>query len=288
MRRRLAGLAVVLTALFAGAWANREYLVLSALGARTEKRTLAEQQALIAPYTQEFAPASGEPPFPAVVQFHGCAGYRADFMQQWAKIATDAGFLVLTVDSNRARGLDRDDSLASVCSGKKLIGQERAGDVAAALSLAAARTEVDPGRIVAAGWSHGAWSLMDYIALAGAAPPSLSQKANWVDPAGLILFYPYCGEGSWSRFRRWRTRAEIIAFIAGRDTIVDGGECRKVLEKIARQGATADLIYYPDADHAFDDAGLLGGDYAHFFGESEASDAAARYRAFLDKIKERR
>ncbi|NWG92249.1 MAG: dienelactone hydrolase family protein [Parvularculaceae bacterium] len=292
MKRRaiLAGAVLALVASLAGgAWANRERLMLAFLGAKTEKRTLAEQEALILPHIRVFQPTAGSPPFPAIVQFHGCAGYRPDFMAQWAKVGTEAGFLVIAVDSMSPRGIDREEALSSVCAGKRLIGQERAGDVAAALAAVAARKDVDPARIVAAGWSHGAWSLMDYLALSAASqtPPSLKGEAPAIDPAGVIAFYPYCGEGTWSRLLNWNTKAKVLALIAGADTIVDGAECRARFEAIRQAGTPVDLVWYENADHVFDDAGLVGGEFAHYYGAAAAEDAARRYRSFLEAIRSR-
>lgn len=290
-RKLLAGLGALLLA-GAGLWLNREPLMLTYLGGKIEKRTLADQQALIEPFIHVFTPTSGAPPFPAIVQFHGCAGYRADYMEMWAKVGVEAGFVVVAVDSASPRGLDRDASNAKVCTGKALIGQERAGDIAAALSIVAARSDVDPARIVATGWSHGAWSLMDYLALTGAGktPPSLTDAAgaaSAIDPAGVILFYPYCGEGSWSRVKNWKTAASVMAFVGGKDTIVDSAVCRSLFEKMARDGTPVDLVYYPNADHVFDDATLVGGEHAHFYDPEAAADATAHYRAFLQTIKDR-
>jgi dienelactone hydrolase len=282
-------LLLLLAGLGGAAWASREQLMLAWLGAKTEKRTLAEQEALILPHIRVFEPKGGAPPFPAVVQFHGCAGYRPDFMAQWAKVGAEAGFLVVAVDSMSPRGIDREEALSSVCEGKRLIGQERAGDVAAALAAVAARKDVDPSRLVAAGWSHGAWSLMDYLALSAAArtPPSLKGAAPAIDPAGVIAFYPYCGEGTWSRLKNWKTKAKVLAFIAGGDTIVDGAACKARFEAIRRAGTPVDLVWYEDADHVFDDAGLVGGEFAHYYSAAAAEDAARRYRSFLDEIKAR-
>lgn len=286
-RRILAAAALVIALLAGGTWAFRERIVLSYLGSQIEKRTLAEQAAFIEPYIHVYAPETGAAPFPTIVQFHGCAGYKPAFMDGWAKIATQAGFLVLAVDSGAPRGFDRDAMLAKVCSGKELIGQERAADIAAALSIVRARSDIDPDRLIVAGWSHGAWSLMDYLALSGAhrAPPALKGEAAPVDPAGVILFYPYCGAGSWSRLLRWRTKAEAIAFIAGEDSIVDADACRGMLDAIKRKGTSLELVYYPQADHAFDDAGNLGGDYAYLYSEEADRDSRVRYAAFLERIK---
>ena len=269
-----------------GAWLNREALVLTYFGGRIDKRSLAEQQALIAPFIHVFAPDAGAPPYPAVIQFHGCAGYRADFMEMWAQRANDAGFLVIAVDSNSPRGFDREAALSSVCKGKALLGQERAGDVVAALAVAAEREDVDPARIVLAGWSHGAWAVMDYLALtaAGRRPPSVRGAAPAVDPAAVVLFYPYCGEGTWSRIAPWAPGPGVLAFVAGKDTVVDGGACMAQFEKLRGDGIAVDLVHYENADHVFDDQGLVGGPYEKFYSAPEAADAARRYRRFLTAI----
>lgn len=273
----------------AGLALNRERLYLSWLGAKLEKRSIAEQQTLLEPFLHVFTPEGVAAPYPVVIQFHGCAGYRNDFMAQWAKVANDAGFLVVAVDSAGPRGIDPETALSSVCTGKMLVGQERAGDVAAAIALVAGRADVDPSRIVVAGWSHGAWSVMDEIALASAghAPPSIDGAAAPVDLAGVALFYPYCGEGAWSRLKRWRTSAQTIAFVAGEDTIVDGPQCKTLFERIAAEGSLIDVVYYDKADHVFDDATLIGGDYEYFYDAAAHKDAAARYGAFLRSLRDR-
>lgn len=272
-----------------GAWVNREALVLTYLGGRIDKRSLAEQQALIAPFVHVFVPEAGAAPYPTVIQFHGCAGYSADFMEMWAKRANDAGFLVIAVDSNSPRGFDREAALSSVCEGKVLLGQERAGDVAAALAVAAGRDDVDPARIVLAGWSHGAWSVMDYLALAAAGrrPPSLRDAPPSVSPAGLVLFYPYCGEGTWSRIEPWTPGPSVLAFVAGKDTVVDGAACKAQFEKLRGDGVGVDLVYYENADHVFDNEGLVGGPFENFYSPTDAADAAQRYVRYLNAIRDR-
>ena len=286
MRRRAwIAAALVVAALGAGAYAQRERLVLSAYGLAAEKRTLEEQAALIASRVEIFAP-EGAGPFPALLHFHGCSGYRAEWVKGWAKIANDAGFLVIVVDSNGARGIDRERALKTVCAGKELIGQERAGDVAAAIAIARARPDVDPSRIVLAGWSHGAWSVMDYLALEGAgrAPASLKARPPAAPVAGAILFYPYCGEGTWSRIAAWKQAPKTLMFIAGRDSIVSPQECRDAAQKLAREGASVDLIDYARADHAFDDATLRGGPYEYLYDEASAKDSERRVAAFLSAL----
>ncbi len=288
MKRGLLAALGVIAALGIGAYVNRETLALTALGLSTEKRTLDDQIALLAPHVEIFAPETGNPPYPAVIQFHGCSGYRPPWSARWAAVANAAGYLAIAVDSNGARGISREDARETVCAGKKLIGQERAGDVAAAIEIARRRSDVDPQRIVLAGWSHGAWTVMDYVALMSAAraPASLRAAPGRAEIAGVALFYPYCGEGSWSRVTRWEDAPPVLAFIAGRDSIVSAEECRAAFAKLKREGVGVDLVDYPDADHAFDDRTNVGGPYEYLYDEASANDAERRIAEFLGSLKQ--
>lgn len=278
--------AALFAAVGAAAFVKREALVLSALAAATGKRTLAEQTALLAPRIEIFAPSSGDGPFPTLIQFHGCSGYRAGWTKAWARVANDAGFLAIGVDSNGVRGIDRETALKTVCAGKELIGQERAGDVAAAIAIARARPDVDQSRVVLAGWSHGAWSVMDYLALEGAgrAPASLNSRPPAAPVAGVVLFYPYCGEGAWSRLAAWKQKPRTLLFTAGRDSVVSPQECRDSAAKLSREGVAVVPVDYATADHAFDDATLVGGPFEHFYDEASAKDAERRVGEFLAAV----
>jgi dienelactone hydrolase len=272
--------------LVALAFLQREALVLTALGLSSEKRAMDAQVALLAPGIRVFRPAAGEGPFPVIIQFHGCSGYRADWMKRWSEIVTRSGFIAIAVDSNGVRGIDRERALKTVCAGKELIGQERAGDVAAAIEFARALEGADASRIVLAGWSHGAWSVMDHFALEGArrAPASLKTRPEPASIVGAVLFYPYCGEGTWSRLHAWAQAPATLMFVAGRDSVVSPEECRVAAKKLQREGVAVDLVDYPGADHAFDDATLLGGPYAYFYDEASAKDSERRVSAFLTTI----
>ncbi len=285
-RRGLLFAAGGVSILLALAFFQREALVLTALGFSNEKRTMDEQVALLTPGVTVFRPAAGEGPFPVIIQFHGCSGYRADWMKRWSEIATEAGFVAVAVDSNGVRGIDRERALKTVCAGKELIGQERAGDVAAAIEFAKALDGADASRIVLAGWSHGAWSVMDHFALEGVrrAPASLKARPAPAAIVGAVLFYPYCGEGTWSRLNAWAQAPATLMFVAGRDSVVSPEECRVAAKKLQRQGVAVDIVEYPGADHAFDDATLLGGPYAYFYDEMSAKDSERRVGAFLTAI----
>lgn len=264
----------------------REQLVLSYLAQKTPTTTLAERAALLAPHIRFYPPAEGKAPYPAVLQFHGCSGMRADFHEQWAKVANDAGFMAVIVDSNRPRGIDRERALKTVCEGKELIGQERAGDVVAALDIARRHPDIDPQKIVLAGWSHGAWTVMDFIALetAGKSPPGLSGvRAAAPKLAGLVLVYPHCGPGAWTRVSGWKTTYPTLAFIAGKDSVVDPKACPPLLARIAAKDPRVETHIYSDADHGFDDPNLPDG-WKHLYNAADHKDAARRYAAFLQRV----
>lgn len=267
-------------------YANREPLVLDALSLRAVKTTLAERQALIAPAMQFRPPEGAAPPYPAVIFFHGCSGMRQPFMDQWSKVANDAGFMAVAVDSHSPRGIDRPRALATVCGGKELIGQERAGDVLAAYEIVRQRSDVDPSKIALAGWSHGAWSVMDFIAMdpPNRRPAGLKGGANAPHRvAGAILIYPYCGLGTWSRLIGWRRPVPTLAIIAGADTIVDPETCPRVIAALNKKGAGIDFEVYPTADHAFDDP-FLEPAYQYLYDVDAHADEAQRFKAFLETL----
>lgn len=266
----------------------REPLFLSYLAANTPKTTLAERAALLEPHIRFYPPAEGAAPFPVVLQFHGCSGMRLNFHEQWAKAANQAGFMAVIVDSNRPRGIERERALKTVCEGKELIGQERAGDIAAALDIVRRRTDIDPNRIVLAGWSHGAWTLMDFIALttAGKAPAGLPREtAAKPALAGLILVYPHCGVGAWTKVSGWKSTYPTLALIAGKDSVVDPKACPPLLARLAAKDKRIETHVYPDADHGFDDP-FLPDEWKYLYNAADHADAERRYADFLKRVTE--
>ena len=208
-------------------------------------------------------------------------------MQHWANIALDAGFAVVTPDSNGPRDYVRETALETICKGKALLGQERSGDIAAALSIIEDDNRFDTDRMVVAGWSHGAWSLMDYFTMdasAGKRPSIIKGAFFEADVKNAILFYPHCGIGALSRFREWRVNPKTLVFVAGKDTIVDGPACKTLFERKQKKGGDVDLVYYQDVDHTFDDPTLIGGPYEDFYSAYESQDAINRYRDYLKTV----
>lgn len=149
-------------------------------------------------------------------------------------------------------------ALATVCTGARLQGRERAGDLFAALAWARARDWIDPRRLGAIGWSHGGWTILDALSLQ--AGRELSRATGLSDlPAepldGLtaaMAVYPYAGIGSLVGQRRWRINPRTIAIVAEHDYIV--GATRGALERQRARGAALDIVLFENATHAFEDA----------------------------------
>lgn len=262
---------------------NREPAMMRLLDARTPKSSLVAHQEFIAEGIEVHLPSVGEAPFPVVLQFHGCAGIRQPFQNQWADVANQAGYAAMIVDSMGPRRLTRQGALETVCAGKKLLGQERAGDVLAAVKLAEADPRLDADHLVIAAWSHGAWSIMDYLTMDMKFqwPAGIRREAAETSPVdGAILFYPYCGAGTLSRFRVWTQSPPVLAIIAGADTIVDANLCINYFEQRRRKNEPVDLVVYPEAQHAFDDP-FLEPEWIHWYNEEYLIDAKARYEEFL-------
>jgi dienelactone hydrolase len=274
----------VLASAGAGAYFNREPLMLGALASKTPQSSLAERMALLTPDLRVFMPEGANGPLPAIMMFHGCSGRNEAHMRQFADLAVAQGYAAFSFDSLTPRGIDRETALATVCKGEILIGQERAGDIAAAFEIVRQRSDIDPERIVIAGWSHGGWTAMDYLtfAIAGRKAPGVGD-APTPTPTALVLFYPYCGEGARGRFAKYDFGGPMIAFIAGKDEIVDGPQCRAMLEKAKARGADVEIVYYEDANHVFDFRHLEGAD-RRYYSESSTIDAEQRFGEFLSKV----
>jgi len=265
------------------AFFKREALYLDYINARTDKVSIADHIAFMRDGVSIQLPPSGVAPYPVVMQLHGCAGLRTSFHQPWAQIALDAGYAVVLVNSTAPRGISREAALASICVGEKLIGQERAGDILAAIKIADEHGDLDTSRLVLAGWSHGAWTAMDFLTMdfKGRWPSGLRHEAVDVPNVdGVILFYPYCGTGALSRFRQWVEAPPTLALIAGADTIVNAHECIALLGQAEKNGAALDMTVYPGAEHLFDDP-LLEGEYAKWHAPEFHADAIRRYGDFL-------
>jgi dienelactone hydrolase len=194
---------------------------------------------------------------PVLLMLHGCGGSRP-FQKDIAEIAAQAGAAAVQVESYAPRRISRVAAIATVCTGARLHGKERAGDLYAAAAWARAQSWADPQRIAAIGWSHGGWTIMDALALRSG--EEMRRATGLTDLPGepldglaaAMIVYPYASVGSFAGRRDWRLApARCTAIVAGRDYIV--GSSRAALERQRARGAAMDIVVFEAATHAFED-----------------------------------
>ena len=192
-----------------------------------------------------------------VLMFHGCGGLGVH-LDHYASAATAQGIRVAIVDSFAPRGWSDRFAKTLVCTGAIFRGAERAGDVLAAAHGATAELEADPGALVLAGWSHGAWSIMDLMTM----PLEQPGEAGLMDPSpsplqgirGLFLAYPYGGLTALSRERDWVRRPRTLAILGEKDRVTHPRDARRIYDRLAKAGCELEVWRAP-ARHAFDEAG---------------------------------
>ncbi|MDX2239042.1 MAG: dienelactone hydrolase family protein [Hyphomonadaceae bacterium] len=221
-----------------------------------DAQSLADRIAALAPHmTVVRPPRAGRSP--VVVQFHGCGG-RKPLQDVWAARFHAMGVGAVIVDSYTPRDITTLEAYATICTGLRFWGRERAGDVFAAVALARTLSFADPDRIIAAGWSHGGWSVLDAMALA---PGAEAQRATGLSDlpaeplqglAGAVLLYPYCGIAALAR-RGLRYRAPTLAILGGRDSVIGVDGPQRVMADLRARGAAIETHVFAAATHAFDE-----------------------------------
>lgn len=196
---------------------------------------------------------------PVLIMLHGCGGIRP-FMADIARVAVEAGAAAIVVDSYAPRRISRVAAFATVCTGARLQGRERAGDLYAAYSWARRQDFIDPERIAVAGWSHGGWTILDALALR---PGTEMERATGLgglpdEPlagvAATFIVYPYAGVASLAGKRDWRVAPRSVAIVAGRDHIVGVDVPRRALHAQRLRGAPIEIHAFETCTHAFEDA----------------------------------
>jgi dienelactone hydrolase len=240
--------------------------------------TTAERWAMLEPHTQHVGP-DDDRARPAVLLFHGCGGLRAH-LPLYAEAAKAAGVRAFIIDSFGARGWSRAFALATVCTGVRLRGWARAGDVMAAIQGLSQRPDVDGSRLGLAGWSHGGWAIMEALS----APREMAGEMLLRDPAAaelsgvraVFLAYPYVGVAATGRFRAWRHCPKTLAVIAARDHLTTVRNAERVLDVAC--GNVEIERWTVDGTHAFDEptgAGPMRHDQAL------TDEALKRFAGFL-------
>jgi dienelactone hydrolase len=219
---------------------------------------------------------------PAVLLFHGCGGIRAH-LPSYARAAAEAGFRAYVVDSYAARGWSRQYGMAVVCSAARLRGWERAGDVAASIRGISSLPEVDAGRIVLAGWSHGGWGIMELMAAPLEAPGEIGlHDAPGIDLSGVrgvFLAYPYVGLIAHRRTAPWRRSPPVFSIIVRSDHLTTVRNAERVHAAV-RAGGVEVETWIAEGTHCFDEP-------MNFppmrYDPTLTQDAIGRFRTFLTR-----
>lgn len=242
--------------------------------------TLAERWARLKPSLVIRRP-DGPGPFPVVLLFPGCGGVR-EHLHRYADAAAGAGWMAVTVESFIARGWSDAFVRTFVCTGLLLRGGTRAGDVMAAATFVKDLPDVDPARIVLAGWSHGAWAIMDLMTeklqKRGEAMIADPQHADLSGVVGAFMPYPYIAFPARSRWFRWRRALDALVIIPTRDHLARRADYERVLDRARAAGSIIEE-WIVDATHAFDEPGLTHPKIRH--DPKATEEAIQRFVAFL-------
>jgi dienelactone hydrolase len=185
-----------------------------------------------------FAMPEGSGPFPAAVHLHGCEGPIPARDEAWVERFTSWGFAVLRLDSLGPRGK------TSVCKGRELPSFDQAADAYSAKAWLSGRPEIDPSRIVLAGWSQGGSVVLTAL---GMAPMAFGAPKGTKPFVAGIAFYPYCVSPN-------EVQAPILILIGDADTWEQRvSRCRQMGEHPRIR-----LEVYSGAHHGFD---IPGADY---------------------------
>lgn len=229
----------------------------------------------------------GEGPFPVVLQFHGCGG-KKNLQARWAETARAAGWAVLVVDSYGHRRINRFEAYATVCTGLQLWGRERAGDLYAMLEWARTQGWADPNRIVAAGWSHGGWTVLDAMALQPGAEAEKVTRLSGLreEPlAGLVgafILYPWQGFGALAPTRGLRVDVPVQAIVGTGDNVVGGRYVARTLSAMKTPGAPISVELFDGATHAFDE--IEAQDWRVKYSPELTAKAHGMYAEFLGSL----
>jgi dienelactone hydrolase len=189
---------------------------------------------------------------PLVVALHGCGGLYGrdkDLNARHAEMGAllgRQGYHVLFPDSFTPRGYN---SICTIKIGARDLNvANRRRDVLGALAWAAARPEVDAGRIAILGWSHGGSTV-----LSANNRRNTEVTGSAVQPRAAVAFYPGCSAYV-KAADGYRPNAPLLLLIGEKDDWTPAKPCVELHEKMLRQnpGDAFELRLYADSYHDFD------------------------------------
>jgi len=225
-------------------------------------RFLAGRADRLAPYAQYYAPPAGGRA-PLVILASGCGGLVGPngpnrVMNNYAEAAARAGAYAIIVDSFQPRGIDRAAAIRSVCTGIRLGGSTRAGDIVAGGELARRHWGDRFTGVILAGWSHGGWAVMQVLTagprtkLIGDLRVDVPQAAQ--KPDAVVLYYPYCGAlNDAMRNPKWAFKGPLLLVTAELDTIGPAKKCLPLLTRAMGDASGIRNVDFPGMTHAFDE-----------------------------------
>lgn len=179
------------------------------------------------------------------------------FLQTYVDAALSVGVAAVVIDSYTPRRISRLMASATICTGARFRGAQRAGDLFAALHWLRSQAWADADRAAAVGWSHGSWTIMDALALGPSVPRATgladAHPAQLAALKSVVLIYPYCAFPSLTSARGWSAQPRVWSILGGKDAVVGERFPRRAFERLARDGLDVDTLYFPDATHAFED-----------------------------------
>lgn len=244
--KKLGGYIVVSVALLLPALAAGMYWYYSD-AIDIQQRSFTDLRELLEPHLTWYLPESAAPA-PALLFFHGCGGLQEETLRQ-ARAASRQGYVSIVVDSHTPRHIDWKMN----CDGRVLWGQERAADVLVTIAIARDHPAVDPGRLLLVGYSHGAWTVLEAIALGDALPPGLTDRPQdlWDGIRGAVAWYPYCGSAS-SFVVDDFPRVPVLMLLAEEDEITAPEPCLEGAAALTHNGVPVQKALYPGVSHGFD------------------------------------
>lgn len=220
---------------------------------------------------------------PAVLLFHGCGGVRRH-LHLYAAAAARAGWRAFLIDSYAPRGWSNRFASHFVCIGLAFRGSARCGDLLAALQGVSQLPRVDAARLAMAGWSHGAWAIMDLMTL----PLVREGEAGLSDPdpepltrvGRVFLAYPYVNVIARSRSRRWLRAPRVFGVIPRCDHLASVRTHMRAYAAPIAGGSDVEL-WSVGATHAFDEPGLKAPEQVMRHDPALLDEAVKRFEGFL-------
>lgn len=243
------------------------------LSAREDSVAHSEWTRKLLRHMRRYAPPEARGPCPTAILLHGCAG-DPRHLASWGRLLARNGILAYTIDSLTPRGIGPLAARLLVCTGLRLRGRERCRDLTQVLPEVLADPRVDRDRISLVGWSHGAWTITEWMlddtAGAFATRAGLSIRS-------VVLAYPYCGIASTIHEKAWTGTGPVMVVMGGEDVVVSNQRTGSFVESLSRGNVPVEPVSIDGVGHGFDVEGNGN------FNAAKTRELQAHVLAFLRK-----